>query len=264
MPLALACGAVLCWLAASMASAAATSIARVNVTFSGLPPGAQILLPENWTATLLSDVLSVRSVRCPAGRYCPGNTSFPLACPEGTFSNETGRQSECADLCPQNFFCTDPGWAQPCPQYTVSNPGGVSKLDCQCVSGYSCVYRKQISVKILVPVSLKTWLHNASLQQALIAAITASAGVLPSSVVIDHALLHPQASATRKRRLLMRMQPPGATEYTLLSASITRGRPPRDLSSRLALLPSPLRHARARWALIDHIHVAAVAPAALK
>jgi len=104
-------------------------------------------------------------------------------------------------------------------------------------------------VKILVPVSLKTWLNDLTLQQALINAITASAGVLPSSVVIDHALPHSQ---TRNRRLLSRS---ATTDYTLLSASITSGRPPRDLSTRLALLPFPLRHARARWALIDHIHV---------
>ncbi len=246
MPIALACGAVLCWLAASVASAGAASFARVNVTFSGLPSGATILLPTNWTVTIISDTLSARSAQCPAGRYCPGNTSAPIACADGTFSNETGRQYDCTDPCPPNFFCTDPGWAQQCPQYTASSPGAVSKLDCQCISGYSCVYRKQISVKILVPVSLKTWLHDQTLQQALIEAITASAGVLPSSVVIDHALPHSQKS----RRLLSR-----TTGYTLLSASIVRGRPPRDLAARLATLQSPLRHARARWALTDHVQV---------
>jgi len=254
MPLALACGAVLCWLFASVAAGGGVSVARVNVTFSGLPSGAPILLPANWTATLISDVLSSQSARCPAGRYCPGNTSVPLQCTEGTFSNETGRQSGCEDPCPANFFCIDPAWAQPCPQNTYSNPGGVSKLDCLCIPGYSCVYRKQVSVKILVPVSLKTWLNDLTLQQALINAITASAGVLPSSVVIDHALPHSQ---TRKRRLLSQS---ATTDYTLLSASITSGRPPRDLSTRLALLPFPLRHARARWALIDHVHVSHAPP----
>ena len=96
---------------------------------------------------------------CPVSHYCPEGTSFPLACPSGTYMNRTG-QSVC-DECPASYFCPEnttsyepfacpvghycPNGTQnsnqyPCPMGTYRNyTGGMSEADCfPCPCGEYC------------------------------------------------------------------------------------------------------------------------------
>lgn len=56
---------------------------------------------------------------CPVGYYCPMGSSFPSACPPGTFSNSTGNTNlnDCQQ-CTPGFTCPDASTAaptEPCP-----------------------------------------------------------------------------------------------------------------------------------------------------
>ena len=96
---------------------------------------------------------------CPESHYCPEGTSYPLACPSGTYNNRTGRW-EC-DECPAGYFCPEnitsyepyycpvghycPNGTKnnneyPCPMGTFRNEtGGISVADCfPCPCGEYC------------------------------------------------------------------------------------------------------------------------------
>ncbi|XP_074536526.1 uncharacterized protein LOC141798463 [Halichoeres trimaculatus] len=86
-------------------------------------------------------------VLCPAGFFCPSGTPFPVPCPLGTFSSETGstHQENCATctpgyycpvegavqptLCPVGYYCPaglTQGLQFPCPPGTLQNQLGAS------------------------------------------------------------------------------------------------------------------------------------------
>ena len=62
--------------------------------------------------------------RCPEGHWCPAQSSTPMPCPEGTFSNTTGNGAEADCLpCTPGFYCPSEGTVVP--EYL-------------CTSGYYC------------------------------------------------------------------------------------------------------------------------------
>ena len=92
---------------------------------------------------------------CSNGSYCPGNTSLPITCPAGMFT-DFKQASECfpcpsgwyclgghiVDNCPFGYYCpegTGDNW-QPCSVGTYSNLSGLaSVIECQpCPGGYHC------------------------------------------------------------------------------------------------------------------------------
>jgi len=86
-------------------------------------------------------------VPCPSGTYnqIPGQCA---ACPIGTFAdNVQGRQGVCPP-CPANSVCANPNTITTCPERTVSPEGSISLLDCKCLAGYECAYRRQILVRM--------------------------------------------------------------------------------------------------------------------
>lgn len=57
-----------------------------------------------------SNVVGIAADKCPAGCYCPEQTSEPFPCPQGTYSPSTGltRESECLN-CTAGYFCNSTG-----------------------------------------------------------------------------------------------------------------------------------------------------------
>ena len=51
---------------------------------------------------------------CPQGSFCPSGAPYPLECPDGTFSNQTG--AELCSSCPAGQFCVFKSRSAPCPQ----------------------------------------------------------------------------------------------------------------------------------------------------
>eukprot|EP00466_Bigelowiella_natans_P015235 jgi/Bigna1/85198/estExt_fgenesh1_pg.C_20409 len=75
---------------------------------------------------------------CPAGHFCPEATTYPLACPPGSFRDATGAQSlsDC-HACPGGTFCGSGAIAgQPCQPGTYCMPGANSSTPCP--AGYYC------------------------------------------------------------------------------------------------------------------------------
>ncbi|XP_023933458.1 uncharacterized protein LOC106181652, partial [Lingula anatina] len=80
---------------------------------------------------------------CPAGHYCPEQTTEPISCPVGTFSNDTGNMNvtDCAP-CTRGWYCDqlnmtaptgqcDAGWY--CPE------GSTSAQEVICTAGMYCL-----------------------------------------------------------------------------------------------------------------------------
>ena len=105
--------------------------------------------PEGTTSPTPSEYV------CPNGSYCPGNTSLPITCAAGMFT-DYGQASECSlcpsgwyclgghivDSCPSGYYCpegTGNNW-QPCSIGTYSNSTGLAAVvECQpCPVGHYC------------------------------------------------------------------------------------------------------------------------------
>lgn len=41
-------------------------------------------------SSFAAPVDGVKGMKCPVGSYCPSGTPVPIACPPGTFNNQTG------------------------------------------------------------------------------------------------------------------------------------------------------------------------------
>ena len=67
---------------------------------------------------------------CPPGRYCPQNTTEPLLCPQGTYSNRTHLQKagDC-NLCRPSYFCGSEG---------RTNVSG------ECHQGFYCLFGSKV------------------------------------------------------------------------------------------------------------------------
>lgn len=157
-----------------------------------------------WSVSVVSNAMQVYSFECPAGRYCPQNSTAPLVCPSGTFSNTTRRSTICTSLCPVNFFCSDPGIREACPANTRSNAGSVSKLSCSCNGGYLCKYQKTVSTSLILYIPIEIWVQNNTLQILIMQAVAKAAGVLTTQVSMQQAA--PLWDNGNTRRLLSKGQ----------------------------------------------------------
>ena len=74
---------------------------------------------------------------CPTGHFCPNGTSYPLACPGGTY-NPTIGMAECTQ-CPAGFFCPQKSEmfsSNPCPAGHYCPIGTSHGLQYPCDKGY--------------------------------------------------------------------------------------------------------------------------------
>jgi len=109
-----------------------------------------------------------------------GASVYP--CPQGTYTNRTGLSSlvQCL-LCPADFYCNTPREIEACPQYTHSQEGSTTVLECVCEPGYVCTYQKQLHATVTLPV---TQAEFELIRQEFINTMAAAAGVDPSNVRI--------------------------------------------------------------------------------
>lgn len=99
---------------------------------------------------------SSRGGLCPAGTYCPPASGAPIACDQGTFSNESGRVGPCDD-CPVGRFNPHTGASSlsaciTCGKgYTTARPGTTARAACipvevPCPAGTAPLRRPVLSV----------------------------------------------------------------------------------------------------------------------
>jgi hypothetical protein len=66
---------------------------------------------------------------CYIDHYCPGGVAYPIPCPNYTEANQT--QSSYCNLCPQGFYCPEPGVRMQCPEgYYCPTGTGVNWQAC--------------------------------------------------------------------------------------------------------------------------------------
>jgi len=148
---------------------------------------------------------------CPAGKYCElQRTTDPQNCTAGNFSGsgasacikcQAGFISNdgapaCKGIptvgpaeviqCPVGYYGLDPE-CNPCPANTNSSVNHtLTLLDCRCVAGYVCTYKKRISVVLTlhnITWDMKTYVGLS--QSSIIDAIAQAAGVSRENVIIN-------------------------------------------------------------------------------
>ena len=143
---------------------------------------------------------------CERGHYCIGaveakRLSLPLMqkCPAGTFQNESGQaaDSQCR-ACEPNFYCPTPTLKGACPHGTASNASSTSELQCNCVAGYTCNYKKVINAVVTLIMGLEEFQSNTDVQTALRQAVANAAGTQLNKVSITNFATRPSGG----RRLL--------------------------------------------------------------
>ena len=87
-------------------------------------------------------------VLCPRGTYNPYEAQVEcIACAAGTYSDAVGRLTSCPP-CPINSVCFTPSNITICPPHTTSAQGSTSFLDCDCLAGYECAYKREVVVSM--------------------------------------------------------------------------------------------------------------------
>jgi len=146
-----------------------------------------------------SAAVSSACTTCPVGTMCNSvTTPAPVNCGQGNYQGSTG-QSFCL-TCPANQYCSSATTQTPasCPAHTFSANGSYSLLQCECVPGYNCAYKKQITAVVTLNTTLYNFNNNVNgVQTAFLQAVAAAAGVSPSQVVVNTVV-----SSTGNRRLL--------------------------------------------------------------
>lgn len=119
---------------------------------------------------------------CPLGYYCLPENGTMMQCPLGTYVTYGGLTSvdQCTP-CPANGYCLNPVTFDYCPQYTSSQAGSTSKLDCVCQKGYTCVYSKAFTATVELPQSEEYFMAH---MDEFIDAVAAAAHVSRDSVRI--------------------------------------------------------------------------------
>jgi len=222
-----------------------------NVTLSGLGLTLPALvLPSGWSwSWVWEGEVETDTGVCPAGRYCPVGAGAPVRCPLGTYSPSAGRTGMCQQPCGTNRYCPDPAVEYECPAHTSSARGSTSQLECLCDQGYQCVYRRQVNLNVLLPMTLGAWNGNAALKEALVAAVAASGGVGVGSVVIES--VTPVVSGGG-RRMLSLMRTLTGTELRIAVRGAERL---KGLEDRLRAGNSLLRRAETRWQRAHQIRI---------
>jgi hypothetical protein len=252
---------------AAPSTTAVRRMMRVNVTLSGLSLNQSLGLPGRWWASVDWQTPAASTGECPAGRYCPEGAGPPVMCKMGLFSSIVKRETQCpiGSVCHPDNYCPDPGIKKPCPTNTWSKGGSTSLLDCRCNDGFECVYRKQVSLNLVVHVPLGVWMSESGklMQAALLQAVAESAGVGVKDVQIDQVLPY-LGMGGGSRRLLGNINNQDALllRFTLHGAEKVGE---NALQTRISeiLLPRRIRfpHHRTRtvgsvhWARADRVHV---------
>ena len=236
---------------------------RVNVTVNGLTLNQSLSMPGSWNATVGRQVTNSATGECPAGRYCPAGAMAPRMCKMGMFSSEIKRIEPCLDsfFCWTNYYCPDPGVLLKCPTNTVSTAGSTSLLDCRCLAGYQCYYKKQVNLNMVVNVPMGVWLSESGriLREKLVEVVAESAGVGVADVMIDQVLPYLSKTNVKGRRLLESTLGEGTL---LLRLSLRGAEAVKDdaLQAKLGQVlkvskkSSPVR-TRVNWARADRLHV---------
>jgi hypothetical protein len=176
---------------------------------------------------------------CPAGSYCQGGVYGPInqlvACPFGTSQMATmaTNASACAP-CPAQYYCPSAAILRPCPTGTTSGIGSTSELQCACVLGYTCRYKKLISATVTLGMS-KVEFTRAETTQAFVRAVAAAASVGVGEInivsVVESAGGTP---APPGRRLLQANPPQAAAPGVHVQLQVRNAVGLNDLDARLA------------------------------
>ena len=249
----------------TMTTTAARRVIRVNVTLNGLSLNQSLGLPGRWWASVDWQTFAASTGECPAGRYCPEGAGPPVMCRMGLYSNEVRRSYECSStsVCWSNRYCPDPGIIKPCPTNTWSKSGSISLMDCRCNDGFECVYRKQVSLNLVLHVPLGVWLSESGklMQAAVLQAVAESAGVGVKDVQIDQVLPYLGMGGGSRRllgdkdALLLRFTLHGAEKVgeNALQTRISEILLPRRI--RFQQHTGAKRIANVHWARADRVHV---------
>ena len=252
---------------------------RVNVTVGGFGVNQTALrLPPRWGAAAPAWEATVDSTgECPFGRYCPGGIGAPKMCKAGTYSPYAGRQSPCpdSDACHANSYCPDPGVMVRCPVHTTSGYRSTSQLDCRCVTGFQCVYRKQVNLNMVLHVPLGVWLSESgrAMREAVMQAVAESAGVARKDVQVDQVLPYLSTRVGSRRllgdkddALLLRFTLHGAEKVgeDALQAKVAEILPGKNENNMRRIRfqnnnnnknHAPKRFANVHWARADRVYV---------
>lgn len=129
---------------------------------------------------------------CEAGKYCVGAIEAARSgvrqvedCPLGTYNLDTGMSSllECS-ACPEGSFCPSPVIIGACPLGTTSNASSTSQMQCVCMVGYSCNYKRVVNAVVTLLMSLQDWNRNLAVRTAFVNAVAQSARTTPDKVMI--------------------------------------------------------------------------------
>lgn len=176
---------------------------RVNVKVVNVALARSLVVPSKWASGQRNSSKVITFGVCPVGRFCPDGTSEPRMCPVGTYSSMAGRWEPCPAVCWPGSYCPDPGVMLPCPANTNSRASSTSQKDCVCNPGFTCVYKKQLSVSVRLKISFGVWLSptGSALRAKLVQAVADAAGVPASSVRVDQVSPYISSGAARRRLL---------------------------------------------------------------
>lgn len=163
---------------------------NINVTFTELSPKWKSPFPSTWNVTISTQTVKWKTGTCPGGFYCPQYNTGPVQCPLGTYYPYTGRPTVCTNPCPLNYYCINANTYEKCPNNTVSPLRSSSKLNCSCITGYSCTYTKQVNLHVVLHVPPSFWLSDPSIQQHFVQAVAEAAGVPVENVILENVLPH--------------------------------------------------------------------------
>ena len=127
----------------------------------------------------------------------------------------------CALACPPDTY----GGARcaPCPPHTTCPSGGQTARDCRCVSGFRCVYYKQVRAIVTLNTTLSAFQHDTGgVRSLFVSGIAAAGGVFPDQVTIQGV----RPLATRRRlpawhEILVRAELDGTEQLTQLDRHLT-------------------------------------------
>lgn len=236
-----------------------------NVTVSGVSATwSSGALPDGWRATSVA-LVNVKNFTgvCPAGRYCPGNTTDPIMCTLGMYTMETKRVTNCDIQCALDYYCPDPGKRIKCPDNTQSKRGAMTQLNCTCKAGYQCVYKKVLLANVKLNIPYRVWIspEGEALRQALLEAVAAVAKVPLGSVSINKVLpgiVNGGSGGGRRRMLSLGSGERQANEDTsaLLNLSVEGADSLDGLWEELHKRRNEFKPgARVYWKRADHLRV---------
>lgn len=165
--------------------------------------------PGKFSTSAISSLSGCQT--CPAGSYCVGavlagqrGVAQVATCPLGTYNLNTGLNdvSQCTP-CPPNSFCPNPTLKGECPAGTGSNASSSSQLQCVCMQGYSCSYKKVVNAVVTLLMTVADWNSNLAVREAFKEAVAKSAKTTKDKVTIVDVVAGKVASGGGARRRML-------------------------------------------------------------